>query len=478
MKIETKVTVFNWWWYLLIIITITSILTGMIFYSLQKSVRMNTVYVPLIDASMEIKLKATMAHLWFEEILSGDRHEDVEVVRSLLDQADWYAQAMLEGGEKPEGVFMPLDDAEMRLNIIGVRTKLSEFKDITEQRLATMKISGPGTEIDQRYDEIFKHFISQSGEVETRLKQIMAQDLSKFRYTQIMLIIACLLLSVFVGAIFIRFEQQRTKNYITLYDTNEELGIEITKRKSAEDERNRLIKELQNKNAELEQYTYTVSHDLKSPLITIKGFLGMLEKDIVNGEIERVKKDVSHISNATGKMSQLLGELLELSKVGRVVGNKEEVSLDVLASEAVNLVGGQINELGVKVEIIPDLPVMYVDRNRLVEVLQNLIDNAGKYMGKQSDPHIEVGTRQEDGEDIYYVRDNGIGIEPRYYEKIFGLFNRLDQTSDGTGIGLAIVKRIIEVHGGRVWVESEGKGKGSTFCFTIAKKGEPSKYDI
>ena len=128
-------------------------------------------------------------------------------------------------------------------------------------------------------------------------------------------------------------------------------------------------------------------------------------------------------------------------------------------------------------EIAPDLPVMYVDRLRLVEVLQNFIDNAVKHMGNQSKPCIEIGARQDKGEDVYCVHDNGIGIEPRYHENVFGLFNKLDKASEGTGVGLAIVRRIIEVHGGRVWVESKGKEKGSTFCFTIAKNREAPERD-
>jgi len=229
--------------------------------------------------------------------------------------------------------------------------------------------------------------------------------------------------------------------------------------------------ELESKNAELERYTYTVSHDLKSPLVTIKGFLGLLEADMIKGDAERIKKDVGHIHNAADKMNQLLDELLELSRVGEVAGVKEKVPFEYLANEVLELDGGRMKKLGIEVKIAPDLPIMYVDRLRLVEVLQNFIDNAVKHMGRQSEPCIEIGARQVNGEDVYYVRDNGIGIEPRYHENVFGLFNKLDKASDGTGVGLAIVRRIIEVHGGRVWVESKGKEKGSTFCFTIAKNG-------
>ena len=100
-------------------------------------------------------------------------------------------------------------------------------------------------------------------------------------------------------------------------------------------------------------------------------------------------------------------------------------------------------------------------------MFENLVDNAVKYMGEQTDPIIEIGTRGPLSEPVFYVKDNGMGIEEQYKEKIFGLFEKLDPTVEGTGIGLALVKRIVETHGGKIWVESVGPGKGSTFCFTI-----------
>ena len=130
---------------------------------------------------------------------------------------------------------------------------------------------------------------------------------------------------------------------------------------------------------------------------------------------------------------------------------------------------GQLEARNVTLQTQPNLPPVYGDKPRLVEVLQNLIDNAIKYMGDQSAPRIEIGMYGlENEKTIFYVKDNGIGIEPEYHERIFRLFDKLDSTSDGTGVGLALVKRIIEFHGGRIWVESEA-GKGAVFYFTLPK---------
>jgi len=171
----------------------------------------------------------------------------------------------------------------------------------------------------------------------------------------------------------------------------------------------------------------------------------------------------------------LLDELLELSRIGRMMNPPEQVPMGELAREAVDMIAGQLNERDVQVEISPvllqpDGPTVYGDRLRLYEVLENLVDNAVKFTSDQPDPRVEIGVRRDGDETVFYVQDNGIGIELPYHDKVFGLFEKLDVGTRGTGVGLAIVKRIVEVHGGRVWVESQGAGQGSTFCFTLADK--------
>ncbi len=224
---------------------------------------------------------------------------------------------------------------------------------------------------------------------------------------------------------------------------------------------------LENQNAELERFTYTVSHDLKSPLVTISGFLGLLQKDIEAQDKMAIEGDLKQIGSATDKMAQLLGELLELSRIGRLMNSPEDLSLTRLARDAAERVAIQLDERDIEIDIADNMPTVYGDPGRLCEVFQNLIDNALKFMGDQALPKIEIGAFT-DGENIRcYVRDNGIGILSDYHQRIFDLFDRLDLKVDGTGIGLALVKRIIEVHGGRIWVESEGEGCGATFWFTI-----------
>jgi len=248
------------------------------------------------------------------------------------------------------------------------------------------------------------------------------------------------------------------------------IAREITERKNAEFERESLISELGAKNAELERYTYTVSHDLKSPLVTIKGFLGYLEKDALAGNTKKLKDDIRRIEEATKKMQTLLSDLLELSRIGRLMNEPSEAFFTDIVKDAVELVRGQIEAHSLVIEIQDTPAKVRGDRTRLTEVIQNLVDNAVKFMGSQPKPQITIGAlTNEANETIFFVRDNGIGIEKQYHERVFALFNKLSAETEGTGIGLTLVKRIIETHKGRIWIESE-LGKGTTFYFTLQEK--------
>ncbi|MDM8532265.1 response regulator [Anaerolineales bacterium HSG25] len=191
------------------LITMTAvIIIVMMGYSYYTSIRMNTVYTPLVDATMEIKLNATTAHLWFEEIVSGDSNESMDDVWKLLDKADWYAEAMLKGGQNDEGTFVPLDDPQMQSSIRNVRDKLTEFREITQQRLDN-ETSGIGSDIDQRYDALFEDFVSEADDVETLLQQIMRQDMQTYQYTQVFIALVIILAFVASGFLFYRFNSSQ-----------------------------------------------------------------------------------------------------------------------------------------------------------------------------------------------------------------------------------------------------------------------------
>ncbi|MBE3126605.1 MAG: PAS domain S-box protein [Acidobacteria bacterium] len=244
---------------------------------------------------------------------------------------------------------------------------------------------------------------------------------------------------------------------------------DITERKRAEEEILQKTKELQEINEELTRFTYAVSHDLKSPLVTIQTFLGHLAQDLGSQKTALIEKDLGYIRNAADQMSKLLAELLELSRVGRRVNPLVEVPLQEVVNEALDLVAGRIAERGVTVKVTKEPVQLTGDRPRLVEVFQNLVDNAVKCMGDEPAPCVEIGVDEVGGETVLFVRDNGIGIDPQHQTKLFGMFEKLDHGTEGTGIGLALVKRIVDVHGGRIWVESEGPGKGTTFRLTLAE---------
>ncbi len=239
--------------------------------------------------------------------------------------------------------------------------------------------------------------------------------------------------------------------------------VDITEQKRAEEE-------LQKVNEELKNFVHVVSHDLKTPIISVQGFSSRLLNKYEEKLGEKGRIYLQQIKASARRMEVLVADLLALSTIGGVVSTFEDVSSLEIVRNVTSGLQDQLKESRIEFVVADNLPTIYCDGDRIYQVFENLVVNAIKFMRDTKNPKIEVG--YEDREDFhqFHLRDNGIGIDPKYHRKIFEKFHRLKEIEDGegTGLGLAIVDRIVNNHGGRVWVESE-PGKGATFYFTLPK---------
>ena len=239
-----------------------------------------------------------------------------------------------------------------------------------------------------------------------------------------------------------------------------------TIQKTIEIERENLIRELEEKNSDLERFIYIISHELKTPLITIKGFLGYLEEEAMKGDLLQLHQDIVRIISATEIMQRQLNNLIEINRIGRNRSKPENIDVSELVLFILDNLNPILDSRGVRVEV-EKLPPVKGFKTEIQELFQNIIENAIRFTTGQKDPFIQIGCVDLDNERLFFIKDNGIGIASQYKNRIFGLFNKLDPHSEGTGAGLAIAKRVVEHHGGWIKVESEGPGKGSTFLFKL-----------
>ncbi|MCC7118863.1 MAG: PAS domain-containing protein [Anaerolineales bacterium] len=275
-----------------------------------------------------------------------------------------------------------------------------------------------------------------------------------------------------IGAMTFQSDEEAafTESDITALQTMSDQAANAIETARLFTDRTLLIKELEAKNAELEQFAYTVSHDLKSPLVTMRGYLGYLSVDAHKGDFDRFEKDLNRVISATTTMQDLLNDLLTLSKVGRTMEISEDVPLRETVKQSIDLIYDAYTDRKVQIKVVDELPSIHANPTRLAEIIQNLLSNALKFSRNQETPLIEIGvsgTESKTGFPILFIRDNGMGIDKKYHKQIFGLFNRLDTSVEGTGVGLALVKRIVEMYGGHIWVESAGAGQGCTFYLTL-----------
>jgi len=252
---------------------------------------------------------------------------------------------------------------------------------------------------------------------------------------------------------------------------------DITERKQAQQAQERLSQQLKAQVSELEVFSYGIAHDLRSPLVSIEGFSRLLRDDMLNHDAERVQEDIRLLESGVRKMQQFLNRTLEYSRAGYQVKLTKNVSFYKIVQEVITEFAEQVHSIGATVSLAETFPKVCVDKIRIRQVLTNLIQNSIKYRDKTRPLKIEINYRLSKGEVVFFVRDNGTGIDATETEKVFALFYRGTADGEGSGAGLAIVKRIIEAHGGRIWVQQGQSGKGTTMCFTLPLQSGTNKGD-
>ena len=262
----------------------------------------------------------------------------------------------------------------------------------------------------------------------------------------------------------------RVKNQLTIRQLHDRLGKQNARLQQLNEELQHANEELRRSNDELQQFTSIVSHDLQSPLQTISLSLELIIFQYKEGISAKVESHILKSLNGVRKMQRLIKELLEYSRVGRGTEEFQPTDCKAVLEEALGNLEQEIAASGASITY-SDLPTVMGDRTQLMQLFQNLISNAIKFRHPSVTPRIKISAEaQQGGKWRVGVHDNGIGIEPQHFERIFEIFQRLHNSTEyaGTGIGMSICKKIVEFHGGRLWVESQ-LGAGSTFYFTISE---------
>jgi signal transduction histidine kinase len=265
------------------------------------------------------------------------------------------------------------------------------------------------------------------------------------------------------------------QSFNQMTDSLVEAKDHVEQKKAEVEEQKRLLEEA---NKELDSFVYTVSHDLRAPLRGIDGFANFLQQDYAEKLDSQAKDYLNRIRSGANRMKDLIDDLLTLSRISRIKNPYEDVDINELVRSVIARIEFDITTYSVEMVIAENLPVMRCDKIKMAEVFLNLINNAIKFSSKNKDtkPHVQVGYADKAGAHEFFVKDNGIGIDKKYHQEVFGIFKRLHKQDEyeGTGAGLSIVKRIIDDHHGSIWIESE-PGKGAAFFFSLPKVAQEEK---
>ena len=411
---------------------------------------------PQVHAVSEIKLKLALAHIRLEESIRGDYHEDAEGVWRHLDEADWYARAILEGGRNSEETITATDNPRLQDAIREIRHKLVEFRDATAERWNTKETSTVGTQSDQRYDAMLRELSQLTDDVESQIRKAGAMEANTLRRLQICLIIGSFLLAILVSRALHQYLNERKLTESQLRQAKQ--TAEAASRSKSE-------------------FLANMSHEIRTPMTAILGFAEILlaEGDVSRAPPERMEA-ISTIARNGKYLIELINDILDLSKIesGKLVAERVNCSPWQIVAEVASLMRVRSNAKGLPLVVHQDGPIpetIRTDPTRLRQILINLVGNAVKFTEVGE---VRLVTRLLDGDQPrlqFEVIDTGIGMTEAKIEKLFEPFVQADSSTTrkfgGTGLGLTISRRLAELLGGDIIVHS-AVGKGSSFAVTLA----------
>lgn len=399
-------------WVYLLMILLGLFIAGTLVYSYNKAVRMNTLYAPLINASVEVELNVTMAHLLVEEILNGDHFEEAQVWEN-YSRADWYIQAMLKGGQKGEDMILPLENSGLRLIVQDLSKRLHEFQNISKTRLEKRNESGSGTEIDQKYNRIFAVFLNEAKTVKQTLQHVMILDLQRFQFTNFALVATSIFLALAVGITLYRLEKLRGRDFESLKETYENLENEM-------EERLRAVRELEESQLKLRK----LSHSLQSIREDEKTRIAREVHDELGQMLTGLKMELSCFENdlqtnpdCLHDRVQSMGNLIDttINSVRRIATELRPQILDVCG--LVDAIKWQAqdyqNRTGIKCKLNLAESETKLDKKlstSLFRIFQEALTNVARH-AKATE--IDIALRFEPEDLLMTIHDNGIGIDPQ-----------------------------------------------------------------
>ncbi|WP_372682024.1 ATP-binding protein [Desulfosarcina sp.] len=442
------------------------LILALVYYGFYIGERMTSLDAPMMNAVGKIKLEAAITGLMVEEILNNGIVGGLEESWEPLDTAVSHLRRLAETQADWKTAFLPFQQPGLLADMDELEKKRAEWKDGANRRVREERLDFVQDDAELHYQAVFFEFMGVVNRLEDQVREILTENLRRFRYAQGILFLSCLGLTILAGMVLFRFERQRTRHLKELLLTGERLTIEIEDRKRTARVLSEQTDALERSNRDLQQFAYVASHDLQEPLRMVSSYVKLLERRY-KGKLDADADDfIGFAVDGAARMQRMIQDLLSYSRVetlGRPPSwtDTREVFRQVVANLRVAM-----EESGARITHDP-LPVVEADPTQLSQLFQNLIANAIKFR-REIRPVIHMAAVREDRFWAFSVQDNGIGFDTAFADRIFTIFQRLHTRKDypGTGIGLAICKKIVERHGGSIRVESE-PGLGSTFYFTL-----------